>query len=190
VNRDLLPEGHHYGLHIEHGSLIRPGGFAGGGWKLIWHTTESPSGHGTSGVVSVLQAKGAEVHVVIDPATGKTTQLIPFDNFGKGLMHPAGTPETNRARCIQVEICGYARSSPDWPESYYKHLASLATLIEHRIPIPRRVGRSFSATPNRLTPQGFVRAAGHFGHEHVPNNDHWDPGAMRARHLLNLMEAH
>src|SRR6266576_6415999 len=98
VNKRLLPEGNIRGLHIHVGPLIEPGPFTGGGWKLIWHTTE---GNGLAAMVHTLRVKGDEPHIVIDPDSGGVVQLIPFDNFAKALQHPTGTPETNRAHCIQ-----------------------------------------------------------------------------------------
>lgn len=188
MNERLLPKGNHYGLRITIANpLTTPGDFVRGGWKLVWHTTESPSGHGVDAIANVLYTKGAEVHCVIDPETGRVHQMVPFDNFARGLMHPNGTPETNRANCIQVEICGYASKSDEWPKSYYEHLAALAVLIEHRKPIPRKAPRRFSTKPNRYSPTGFVGVKGHVGHQHVPHNDHWDPGALRAPYLLRLM---
>jgi hypothetical protein len=37
-------------------------------------------------------------------------QFLPFDQYAKTLEHPGGTPETNRANAVQIEICGRARS--------------------------------------------------------------------------------
>jgi hypothetical protein len=40
MDKNWLPEGHHWGLRIEHRRLPDAGPFTGGGHKLIWHTTE------------------------------------------------------------------------------------------------------------------------------------------------------
>jgi len=185
IDQPLIKTGRVRGLTIQRSYITETGPFTGGGWKLIWHTTE---GGNMSSVLHTLRQKGAEVHFVIAPEIGLVEQMVRLNQYGKGLMHPAGTPETNRANCIQVEIIGFAKDSPHWGEHIYRNLARLALLIEHRVAIPRRVGRPFGTNVQRVTPAGFPRSAGHFGHEHVPNNDHVDPGAMRAKHLLNLME--
>ena|SRR5436309_1196473 len=179
-----LPIGTHRELKISR-KITETGPFTGGGWKLIWHTTE---GNGLATMVKVLQQKKAEPHFVIDHELGRVVQLVRLDEYARALMHPPGTPETNRANCIQIEICGFAKQADNWSEHSYRNLARLALLIKHRVPIPNRATHPFRINAARLTPNGFVKAAGWLGHEHVPNNDHYDPGALPARHIIRLME--
>lgn len=105
--KDLLPTGIHSDIHMEH-SLVRTGSYAGGGWKGIIHITVSPW-RAIDSMVRVLHQKGAESHTVIGGRTGTKlpvgVQLVRLDEYGRALQHPAGTPETNRARCVQMEIC-------------------------------------------------------------------------------------
>lgn len=159
------------------------GSFTGGGWKICWHTTQGGS---MTSVVRTLREKGADVHAVFDPLNGRLTQLLPFDTAGRGLAHPTG-PETNRANVIQVELIGFsavaeaqrvgapvARAVPKWGRDEYRRLAALAVLIEHRHAVPRHAAPFHR--PVRMGGAEFVRFAGHVGHCHVPNNDHFDPG--------------
>jgi hypothetical protein len=183
-----LPEGAHYDLNIEHGPLPDAGPFTGGGWKLCWHTTESER-ESVDAMWSVLRNKDAAPHFVIGYRKGfrfpVVIQMIPLHRAGRSLAHPSG-PETNRANVIQVEICGRAAESNSWDDNWYRALANLGLLIEHRVPIERKRPRRFPG--ERYTGSGFVRATGHVGHCHVPGNDHGDPGRFQGRKLLRFME--
>jgi len=190
VSDKWLPVGYlaSWELHVEKRELPNAGDFTAGGWKLCWHTTE---GTNVDAMWNVLRAKDAAPHFIIGFEDGRekpsVIQCIPLDQAARALQHPAGTLETNRANVIQVEICEFAENADNWSDKWYRALASLACLIEHRVGIARVSNHSF-ITPNRLTPSGWIRARGHVGHVHCPNNDHWDPGKLRATHLLNLMD--
>lgn len=191
MNEQWLPEGRHWGLKIEHRPLPDAGPFTGGGHKLIWHTTEGP---GIDAMWRVLRDKSAAPHFVIDPGGGDAPvyQCVPLDRAAKALEHPPGTPETNRANAIQVEIVGYAKDAESWGHVIYRDLGALAALVDHRFDI-RRGYRPFTVPARKVTPQGFVRATGHMGHSHVPNNSHWDPGRMSGPKLMRAIadaEAH
>lgn len=191
VNKRLLPEGHHFGIHCEHDLSTDGGRFTGGGWKLVWHTTE---GLDLPTMVKVLKDKRAEPHVVIgihgtDRKDFTAIQLLSFDQAGRALEHPSGTMETNNANAIQVEICENAGNAPHWSSELIDALAALSLLIEHRVDIPRVAPRHFSDIPNRFTPAQWIAERGHVGHEHAPSQPggHWDPGAMKIREVFKAM---
>lgn len=180
-----LPTGRHWGLTIVRHDLSRQTGplIESAGDKAIWHTTEG-SMSSAAGIFST----GVDIpHILINPATGQTIQYLPLNQFAKALEHPRGTPETNRAGCRQVEIAGKASEAGRWPTSYYERLGALAVLIEHRTDIRRANYHPFGRNAQRLTPTGFIRAKGHLGHQHVPNNSHWDPGSFRIGTLFLCM---
>lgn len=190
MSENWLPVGHleSWNLHIERKELPNAGEFTGGGRKLCWHTTE---GTNVDVMWQVLRTKNAAPHFLIGFEPGRehatVVQCVALNRAGRALRHPAGTAETNRANVIQVEIAEFTRNASDWSEKWYRALASLACLIEHRVPIARVSNQSFR-TPRRLSPSGWVMARGHIGHVHCPNNDHVDPTGLRATHLLNLMD--
>jgi hypothetical protein len=187
-----LPTGRHWGLNISHFPVNDAGALLlSAGDKGILHTTEGSfiSAH------SIFRTGSDIPHVLIDLYSARVIQYAALDRCVKTLVHSHG-PETNRAGCRQIEIAGFASQSPVWPTTYYERLGALAVLIEHRSGIPRRCRHPFTASPThqakRLTPLGFVRAAGWLGHEHVPNQDptnHWDPGSLRAGTFLRCMAA-
>lgn len=191
-----LPEGHHWDLHIEHTPLTGAGAFTGGGWKFCWHTTESDwdsvDAIRNLFVTRDKTGQGSEPHFIIGAGIGakrhpSVVQLLPLNRAARTLKHPSGTPETNRANCIQVEVCGRAAESGNWPDSHYKALANLVVLVTHRRPIAPYVPREFAST-KRFTSGGFVISRGHVGHQHVPFNDHTDPGVgFKASRLMELL---
>ncbi len=185
INPNWLPEGDHWGLRIRRRELPNAGDFTGGGHKLIWHTTE---GSGIDAMWRVLRDKDAAPHFVIDPGGGPAMvyQCVPLNKAARALEHPAGTPETNRANCIQVEIVDYAKNAGGWGHVIYRDLGALAALIDHRFNV-RRGYRPFTVPAKKVTPDGFVRATGHMGHGHVPNNSHWDPGRMNGAALMRAI---
>jgi hypothetical protein len=174
-----LPAGRHVDLNIEHDHRVETGPFVGGEWGWCWHITVShwPT---VDSMRSVLHDKSAEVHFVIGgrPGTDGTVviQCLPLNQFGKGLIHLNGHPETNRKRLIQVEIC----ATPDeiGTFSHYRALANLFWLCTHgqnpRVPVPNKLAREFS-NDTRFTETGYTRVRGHHGHRHVPQNKHDDP---------------
>lgn len=179
-NKNWLPAGSHWGLHIHHVGIGGSGTMVPGGDKMLWHTTEGSFASAHRKFATGLDAP----HVLIDPIANYVVQYLPFDNYAKALEHPLGTPETNRAHCYQVEIAAHAVNSPKWSQLIYDSLGTLAVLMEHRTDVPRRSRHKFEIGARRLSPDGFIRAAGHLGHEHAPNNTHWDPGAMSMKKLF------
>jgi hypothetical protein len=184
-----LPEGAHWDLNIEHHPL--PGGtgpMTGGGNKLTLHTTESPR-EWIDAAIAQFGAGNGTPHLSIGWRKGfrfpVLAQFLPFDEYAKTLEHPAGTPETNRANAVQIEICDRAAESGDWDDNWYKALANVVTLTQHRIDIPSKCPRSFPGV--RYSGAGWVKAAGIVGHCHVPNNSHWDPGKFKRNKLLGFM---
>jgi hypothetical protein len=68
----------------------------------------------------------------------------------------------------------FASGVASWSDDTYKALGNLASLIDNRVPVPRRLARSFQNT-KRFTDRGFVTVKGHLGHMHGPDDDHIDP---------------
>jgi N-acetyl-anhydromuramyl-L-alanine amidase AmpD len=175
-----LPRGHHLSLHIERRPLHDAGRFTGGGWKLVWHTTQ---GSGAEGAFSTVRAERSAPHFIIDHS-GRVIQTVALNRAACALEHNSG-PETNLAHAIQVECVGHEAQSGRWSNGYYTHLADLFVLINHRLNlrIPNVSRHSFHGP--RLGGREFVRAQGHLGHLHVPGNNHTDPGKeFRVHHLI------
>jgi hypothetical protein len=157
---------------------------AGGGRKIVWHTTE---GHSASGAIAEYRAHGGWPTFTFEylvNGRSRVYQHMPISQAARALRHPSG-PETNRANAVQVEIVGFARDAPTWPHDKYRAIARLARWIEHAWDVPRRTTVRFGTPAHRMSGMEFFRYAGHCGHEHVPHNDHYDPGALRINLVLN-----
>lgn len=184
-----LPEGHHWDLHIEHvRSSNNAGGFTGGGWKWVLHTTEG----GTVSSNTNLLVNRNTPHFLFGKEAGRkhftVIQFLPFNLAGKTLQNDSGDGyQTNRANAIQMEDVNFTAQIPNWDEVRYKAYANLLTLIQHRVPIPSKAPMDFSSK-TKLSDKGWVEAAGVVGHMHAPDNDHGDPYRFREGFLLELME--
>lgn len=104
-----LPEGRHSDLHIEHHKIADTGPFIpGAGLGVLWHITVSPW-FAIDPMIRVLNTKHAEPQLIIGGRPGLSLpvvgQFLRLDHWGKALAHPAGTPETNKAGWVQIEIC-------------------------------------------------------------------------------------
>lgn len=191
-NRLWLPRGAHWDLNIKWSPQRTLGEFTmRAGNKMILHTTESQRDSATS-ITRFLDGIGATAHFVFgyDPDTRFPVvyQCAPLNHAVLTLVHPAGTPETNRARCVQIEICGRAQDSHKWSDNYYRGLANLIAIVRRHFDVPLRARAKFKVPANRLSGPSFVTATGFLGHGHVPNNEHWDPGALNIGKLLHLIK--
>jgi hypothetical protein len=148
----------------------------GAGAKIVWHTTE---GRSADGAVHEFQRRRSWPHFTLNPQTGRLLQHLPMDVAARALKHPPAV-ETNRAHCIQVELVGFAAEAPGWHEADYARIAHLARQIEAATGVPRTALATFRPTQvMHLSPAAWLQGAGHCGHQHVPGNDHHDPGALR-----------
>jgi hypothetical protein len=137
--------------------------------KIVWHTTE---GYGLPGY------SGVQPHFTLNPKTGELWQHVPITGGAYALENHSGGVETNRANAIQVELIGFARDSAVWPKSYYANIANLARWIEKHAGVKRACGVKFRASSSYKI-SNWYGYGGHCGHQHVPENSHWDPGEFR-----------
>lgn len=176
-----------------------PGTYVGGtAWKFVLHSTEGPAGS-IAGTIALFQAKPTYApHLMIDPmGTGRRVQHIPLDWSACALKSGRDGWQTNRARAIQMEICGYAADSGGWPDDALWIIADvIADCSKAGYPInpddtPDDAGLSGTlateSAPQRMTPLAFHLFDGICAHVRVPFNDHWDCGALHTPRLAELM---
>lgn len=149
--------------------------------KITWHTMEGSS---IAGGVAAFRSTGSWPHFSLNPATGELAQHIALNRGARALEHPAGTVETNRAHTIQVELVGFAKDTPHWSPEAYANIARLARDIEAATGVPRTTHVTFAVPAQRQSAADWLGQGGHTGHEHVPNNSHWDPGAYRIHDVI------
>src|SRR5205814_5229631 len=115
----------------------------------------------------------------------KVWQHLPLNVAASALMHPKGTGETNHNNAIQIEHVGTAATSVTWSPDYLDGIAKLCRWIEDAVGVPRQCRVGFASGPaSRLTWEQWNAYSGHLGHQHVPFNDHTDPGSIAIAVIL------
>ena len=155
--------------------------------RVVWHTTESPSGAAYfASVAAYLIRVASEPQVIYDPVSDRIGQFGPLTQSARALQND-GRRRTNREGrvCIQVEVLG--RASAPWTKGFdpadkpnFQKL--IAANRAHGVPDvwpagkPKATATEVAATTrNRTT---WQTKGGNYGHGNVPGNDHWDPGAI------------
>lgn len=167
------------------------GSMIGGEWSLVLHTTE---GSTIEGAISALDRQNSWPQLMACPNTKRRIQAIDTEFAGKALSNKSGGVETNRENTIQIEIVGFAAESQDWPDEWYDWLGViLRPIMDHHGIIrtgPRFYGQDAGFTlaspdaPQRMSFDEWNAFGGVCGHQHVPENDHWDPGKFDLTHFL------
>lgn len=156
------------------------GGYLGGPFKIVHHTTEGSS---ASGAFSAYQTNNSDPHFTVDD--NKVYQHIDTGEAARSLRNAAGGVQTNRDSAIQIEVVGFAHRPKS--KATLRNVALLCRWIEatHGVPKTWPNGRPKPATSSGNDPGGHNRNAtnwntkgGHFGHCHVPENTHWDPAYL------------
>lgn len=153
------------------------GSYVGAPWRGVLHTTQGPDGS-LQGAVDTLRAHNSWSHLTIDPLRKRIAQHLSLHVPARSLQHG------NRHNAIQIEIVGLAEQSPNWPQEKLHFIAWVMRQIYALVPIPSRADQPFEAYPAssgvnngvRLTDQQWQSFSGWCGHQHVPGNDHGDPG--------------
>lgn len=172
---------------------------AGVPWRVVLHTTE------TEGVPGYQSGQVAP-HLTYDPRTRKWVQHTDLSVAARALRNLDGGVQTNRARALQVEIvCYSAKSVADaqpaerlWvgalPQTAYDDLGDFcAWAAEHYGIVERWPGRTAlsyaqaNAPGFRMGSSTWITFDGVCAHQHVPENDHWDTGALDFPRLLEAM---
>lgn len=169
---------------------------------VLIHTTEGGSWPPYGG-------GGYAPHSTIKPLPGVGIQVrehIPFGQFAKALENRSGGVETNTSGVMQFELVGTCdERNPHgvyfWPDADDVVLEALAAYLgpimdEYDIPAVSTVawkaynkGRRPSSygldNGVRLTGRQWLAYRGILGHQHVPENNHGDPGDFPIDDLLH-----
>jgi len=124
---------------------------------------------------------------------GKTFQHLPISSASRALVNLKPDPkekqstmdvETNRRCAIQIEIVGHAASSASLSTEQKEELKRLIAWISAQKNIPLESAQFFGEEssgqdkPTRFSPEMWNGYKGWCGHQHVPENEHWDPGMI------------
>ncbi len=148
-------------------------------WRVVIHAT----------VTKGLPRYTSPPHITINPITGQTWQHVPFTKGAYALRR--NVTQTNRQHAIQVEIIDADGDASEWDKSV--HLAKLLQWFLRHFPIkagplPVFSTRRCYGTKSicRMTTQAWVNFNSFCGHQHVPDNTHWDPGPFDVAGLLTM----
>lgn len=133
-------------------------------------------------------------------------QHFDFDISSRALRNLTGGVETNTLNVCQVEIVGTCdpATHTKWEKAGYQHLympelpdwairdlAAFAEWANTNHGVPLSSGLTFKAYPSsygangvRMNGSQWDDFTGHCGHQHVPENDHGDPGAFPMAAIL------
>ncbi|MFF3249746.1 peptidoglycan-binding protein [Actinacidiphila glaucinigra] len=162
---------------------------------IVLHTTEGSSfpSYGGGSSAPTFTVKGREVH-----------QHFYANHSARALVNAAGGVETNTLNVIQIELVGTcAKGGPGlfWPDAKDADLAGLVDLIDwltdtYDVPVvstskpwlsyPSSYG---SKNKQRMTGAEWNAFRGICGHQHVPENQHGDPGNFPIKRLIELVKA-
>lgn len=164
-------------------------------WRMVLHTTEGSNGS-MSGLIPFFQQRPCSTpHFAIDPSDRRKVQFIPITSAAAALRGGQSGYETNRARCIQTEVIGFASETHTWPDEWVDFVGEhVADVVAAGVPLNldrevRFLGQgdgvlATTSAAQRMTPDQWHAFDGVCGHQHVPFNDHWDPGRLNINRVL------
>jgi endonuclease I len=164
--------------------------YTGEPFRIVHHVTD---GSTYAGARSAYVQNRSEPHFTVD--AGTIYQHIDTGLAARSLKNAPGGVQTNRANAVQIEVVGF--SGKPKKEATLRHVERLCRWIERTHGIPREWPNGKPLPPrNGRDPGGHNRNAqtwrargGHYGHCHVPENDHWDPGYTEAELRIVMGQA-
>lgn len=170
------------------------GSFVDAAWRQVVHTTEGGPDYRPATASYFGHQFWPHATVARIAGAARIAQHLPITRAARALEHPRGTPETNRARAVQVEVGWWAGRIGDLPDDIAGALADWLTWVagETGAPLagPVFVGEGAGYTlasvdaRQRMSARDWLAFSGVCGHQHVPNNRHWDPGALDLRRVI------
>ena len=159
-------------------------------WRFVFHTIEGePSADGFRRLAA---EHTNSPHLWAMPSAHLLLQTIPLNRSAYALARP-GSVQTNRLHAVQVEVWGFAAKMG----SLHQHaiewlaerlLAPVARLVPINLDRVHPTGGVSCYGRNsrcRMTAEQWQSFDGVCGHQHVPDNEHWDPGDMPLRAIAH-----
>lgn len=159
-------------------------------FRGVLHTTQS-TGYTPSQTMYYGHTNPPHFTVARLGANGRVFQHYSINNGARALENLAGGVETNRACAIQIEIAWKAENIGALPAVIIAVLHDLMRWIEASKGVQRHAPPFFpesqaagSGSASRMSAQTWRTFNGWCGHQHVPENVHWDPGPLNIAPLL------
>lgn len=179
---------------------------------VVVHTTEGISWPGYSGGATAPNYTGFPP---LEDHDGDWRAHFPDEKSARALENRDGGVETNTLNCVQIELIGTCDPKhkvswiingktylagedyvywPDATDVQLRWLANILADFHERHGLQLLAPRTFKAYPGsyglnngvRLTGSQWLSAVGVFGHQHVPENAHGDPGEIDMPRVLIL----
>lgn len=181
------------------GPLRTGNSMVGGPPRVVHHITwdrldPRPS---YDGVRNYLVTAGFEPTLMVDPISGRMTQFLPASRAAYALRNASGGVQTNRmgTACIQVEwffspgLTVKGVRYDDLTDTPMRGLDEVLDLAESwGVPLVWPLGEPVWKGARRDA-RVWAAQAGHYGHCHVPENTHTDPGPLKLRRPLKPVPA-
>ncbi len=153
------------------------GPHVGGPFKVVHHTTE---GSTAEDALKAFARNRSDPHFTVDAA--RNFRHIDPAEGARALRNAPGGVQINRDSAVQTELAGFAHLAKD--THALTNLARLCRWIEvtHAEPkvwpsgLPRPAKNGHDPGGHNRDAPTWDTQSGHFGHCHVPENTHWDPG--------------
>jgi hypothetical protein len=152
--------------------------------------------HSTEGDSFPHYDPGKAPHATVDPLRSQWQQHFQQDRAAFALRAPGGI-STNTWGAIQVEIVGRAATLKDLSGEPLNYLLGFLNFFFTSAGIPLVSSVQFGGGETygldgsvRLSRDAWYAYTGILGHQHVPANLHWDPGAIPIQAWLGAMVGH
>ncbi len=162
---------------------------------IVLHTTEG---------TSIPSYSAGQVPHLTGKVNVRTKQIdwyqhLPFRRNARGLLNRRGGVETNHHGAIQIELCGTSGwanrrggygAFPDWAKAegwMLEEVGKMVRWLSDQYKIPLVAPYKFDVWQYgryRMSFSQWRRFRGICGHQHVPENDHTDPGAIDIQAIL------
>lgn len=158
-------------------------------WREVLHLTTSrnysPTRANFYGAQNWPHATAAKISGV-----PRLFQHGPIDRSARAMQNDAGGVETNRCRAVQLEIAWGAYDPELIPDDLMNVVADWCGWVADQTGCRRDLPLAFvgsegygEAASQRLGNDAWLAFDAICGHQHVPENDHWDPGHFPADRL-------
>jgi hypothetical protein len=173
------------------------GSMLGADAYFTWHTYECGYDVSASSGARGLITQGTEVHFCFNPVTGELVQILPANVAGRGLVNLSGGVQTNRQGRVNLQVEVIGRASRPWTQDITdagrRALAKLIAFAD-LWGIPRThpngdQGPIDKYAPTNRSVTGWNGPGGYFCHAQVPENTHWDHGAVKFSDLWAIADA-
>ncbi|MBB4930153.1 hypothetical protein F4561_000973 [Lipingzhangella halophila] len=165
----------------------------GGAPRTVWLTTESDPGLLSARAAALrLQEQGRTAHLVWNPVTGETAQLLPTTSAANGALTDRGVDHAAEGRvCILILVIG--RTLAPFTDGPLTGLADILTWLDSW-EVARQWPAGAPAAPSERALWSSSREriwarGGHFGHCQVPGAHSDSPGAISPERILGAPHA-